>query len=155
MKYSCGKKPHVFDERTVVFSRFMSGAFRAPSKFDFDKGRAEIPVQTGGARVAADVAASMANQLLRFGRIDQRRTLQMRSADVTTRYRAIESKSGAGPGITVLDAMKSWKLDGWKVKGKNYKISLYGEIEPNEHEFLRTAIYVFGASMSDSCFRWR
>ena len=76
MNYSCGKKPHVFDERTVVFSRFMLPTFRAPSKYDFDKGRAEIPIQAGGVKVPCDVTASMANQLLRFGRIDQRRTLE-------------------------------------------------------------------------------
>ena len=121
----------------------MDSSFRAPSKFDFDKGRAEIPIQSGGARIPCDVTASMANQLLRFGRIDQKRTLNMRSQDVTTRYRAIEAASGGGLGITALDAMKSWKHSGWNVKGKNYKISLYGEIEPNEHEFVRTSIYVF------------
>jgi hypothetical protein len=145
MNYLCGKKPHVFDEKTVIFSRFMDSQFRAPSKFDFDKGRAEIPIQAGGIRVACDVTASMANQLLRFGRIDQRRTIEMRPENVTMRYRAIQARTGGKeePGITVLDAMKSWSKDGWNVKGKNYKISLYGEIEPNEHEFLRTAIYVF------------
>ena len=138
-----GKKPHVFDEKTVVFSRFMNTQFHAPTKFDFDKGRAEIPYLAGSLKVPCDVTASMANQLIRFGRIDQRRTLNLRTQDITTRYRMIESRSDSGPGITVLDAMKSWKKDGWNVKGKNYKISLYGEIEPNEHDLLRTAVYVF------------
>jgi hypothetical protein len=142
-EFQCGKLPHVFDERTVVFSRFMDSRFHAPSRFDFDKGRAEIPfVPWGDGRWPCDVTVSQANQLLRFGRIDQKRTLAVRSQDVIQRYKRIAGESDQ-EGISALDAMRNWRSAGWNIRGKNYKISLYGEIEPNEHGFLRTAIYIF------------
>ena len=73
MDFQCGKLPHVFDGRTILFSSYMDPEFQAPTRFDFDKGRARFPFEEWHAPSwKADVIASQANQLLRFGRIDQR-----------------------------------------------------------------------------------
>lgn len=140
MDFTLGKQPHVFDERTILVSRFMDSSFHAPTKYDFDRGRTEIPLLSGNMDLKCDVVASQANQLLRLGRIDQKRTLDITDENVTTRYKKLSKNNS---GLVVLEAMWKWRRDGWKIGDKDYKISFFGEIEPNEHELMRTAVYLF------------
>lgn len=148
MDFQCGKLPHVFDGRTILFSSYMDPEFQAPTRFDFDKGRARFPFEEWHAPSwKADVIASQANQLLRFGRIDQRRTIEITQRDITTRYKRLTGTRRLADandgGVSVLQAMKLWRDPGWKMHNQDYKISLYGEIEPNDHAQMRTAIYIF------------
>jgi len=142
-----GKLAPEFDERTIQFSNYLDSTFHAPTKFDFDKGRAPIPTGDWGSnKFSCDVISAQANQLLRLGRIDQRRTIPLTNNDVIRRYKRISGSEKAGDandiGITVLSAMKDWKR-GWKIRDKLYSLAMYGEIEPRERELIRTCIYVF------------
>jgi len=145
MRY--GKREPEYDERTIQFSKFLDADFHAPTKFDFDRNRAEIPISDWGSQnYSCDVIASQANQLLRFGRIDERRTLPLNQRDVINRYKRLSGSKRnhdeQDVGLTMLKAFQAWK-SGWKLGGKDYKIALYGEIFPNEHDLLRTSIYIF------------
>jgi hypothetical protein len=142
-----GKLAPEYDERTINFTGFLDSSFHAPTKYDFDRGRAPIPFQDWGAkRNNSDVIASQANQILRFGRIDQRRTLEIKSADITRRYRRLSRSKDAGDekdiGLSALSAFRDWGK-GWKMGNKVYSLAMYGEIDPLDRELLRTAIYVF------------
>jgi len=142
-----GKKPYVPDERTVQFGRFMDPSFHAPTQWDFDKGRAPFPIQDWGTRrYKTDVIAAQANQLLRMGRIDQRRTIPLESQDVIRRYKHVTGVKKMGDehddGVEMIEAFRAWKR-GWQIRGRKYTISLYGEIEPLERDLLRTLIYIF------------
>jgi hypothetical protein len=148
LDFICGKLPHVFDERTILFSSYMDPDFQAPTRFDFDKGRARFPFEEWYApNWKSDVVCSQGNQLLRFGRIDQRRTIEITQRDVTNRYKRLTGTRKMGDendgGISVLQAMRLWRKPGWMMHNQTYKISLYGEIEPNDHAQMRTAIYIF------------
>jgi hypothetical protein len=142
-----GKREPKYDERTIMLSEFMDASFRAPSRYDFDKYRTEIPLNDWGSETQkCCVIASQANQLLRFGRVDQRMTLPLRKQDVVRRYKKIAGVEKAGDekdiGLNVLSSLRYWHREGWNVQRKDYGIAAYGEIEPNEREFLRTAAYV-------------
>lgn len=131
-----------------MFSPYMDSTFHAPTRFDFDKGRAVFPFEEWDpTRWKTDVVVSQMNQLLRFGRIDQRRTLDVRTQDVINRYKRMSGTRKQGDlndiGVSVLAAMRLWRNAGWRMRDTNYKISIFGEIEPNEHENMRTAIYIF------------
>lgn len=148
MIFTCGKLEHVWDSRTLQFANFMSDAVTVPSRFDFDKGRVDIPFFSWGSDVfKCDVIASQANQLLRFGRIDQRRTIPLQNQNVIRRYRRLagvqEIHDKNDIGLSALHAMRAWHREGWKIRKKNYKIMLYGEIDPREHDLFRRAIYLF------------
>jgi hypothetical protein len=146
MIFKCGKLEHVWDSRTIQFANFMTAPVRPPTRFDFDKGRTEFPQSSWGSnKNKCDVIASQANQLLRFGRIDEKRTIPLADKDVIRRYRTLArvSPGQEGSGLSVLYAMKMWQQKGWTLRGKNYKIELYGEIDPRERELLRSAIYLF------------
>jgi hypothetical protein len=131
-----------------MFSRYLDTRFSAPSRFNFDKGRSEFPITAWGSdQRKCDVLASQANQLLRMGRLDQRRNLPLESKNVISRYRKLAGIHKWGDeddiGMSVLYAMKTWHRQGWDLNDKNYKIILYGEIEPNERDLLRTAAFLF------------
>lgn len=131
-----------------MFSRYLDTRFSAPSRFNFDKGRSEFPNTAWGSdQRKCCVLASQANQLLRMGRLDQRRTLPLDQKDVISRYRSLAKIKKWGDegdiGMSALFAMKQWHRMGWNLNRKNYKIILYGEIEPNERDLLRTAIFLF------------
>jgi hypothetical protein len=126
----------------------MDPTFHAPTRYDFDKGRTRFPFEEWDSpKWKMDVIASQTNQLLRFGRIDQRRTLDIRAQDLVSRYKRLTGTRKLDDqndiGISVLDAMRLWRNAGWKLRDNDYKISVYGEIEPNEHDLMRTAIYIF------------
>jgi len=145
MRY--GKKEPQFDDRTIQFSKFMDPLFHAPTRHDFDKGRAEIPLSDWGSQnYNCDVIAAQANQLLRFGRVEERRTLPLHQRDVVNRYKRLsgsrKNHDEKDTGLTMLQAFHAWR-NGWTIHAKDYKIAMYGEIYPNEHDHLRTAIFVF------------
>jgi hypothetical protein len=142
-----GKREPEYDERTVQFARFMDPYFHAPVRWDFDKHRAEFPLETWGSdKYKCDVLASQANQLLRLGRLGEKRTISITSQNVVSRYRLLSKSRKNGDdldkGLSVLQAMKAWRR-GWNVKERDYPISLYGEIDPAERDLLRTAIHIF------------
>jgi len=145
MRY--GKLEPEYDENTIQFANYLDSTFHAPTKYDFDQGRLPIPISDwGSTKNACDVIASQANQLLRLGRIDQKRTIPLTSADVVRRYRRISGSKKVEDekdiGVSVLAAMKDWKR-GWRLHNKIYSLAMYGEIHPAERELVRTAIYVF------------
>lgn len=148
MKIVCGKAEHVWDSETIQFSRYLDPNFTAPTRYSFDKVRSPFPLEDwGSSQRQCDVLASQANQLLRFGRLDQRRNIPLRGQDVIQRYRNLAGIRKWGDendhGLSVWYAMKKWYQEGWDLGGKNYRTILYGEIEPNERALLRTAIYIF------------
>jgi hypothetical protein len=148
MYFKCGKLEHVWDARTIQFADFMRDPVPIPTTFDFDKGRTEFPLSAWGSeRQKCDVVASQANQLLRFGRIEEKRTIPLESQDVIRRYRSLARVKKSGDendiGLSALNAMKRWQKQGWMLKGRNHKILAYGELDPRERDLLRTAIYFF------------
>jgi len=142
-----GKLAPEYDERTIQLASYLDSTFHAPTKYDFDRSRAPFPFQDwGSTRTESDVIAAQANQILRLGRIDQRRTISISGSDITRRYRRLSKSRTNGDekdiGVSALSAFKDWRK-GWKLRDKIYSLALYGEIEPNERDLLRTAIYVF------------
>jgi len=142
-----GKLPPEYDERTIQFSKLMDPSFHAPSKFDFDKGRTPLEIQDwGSTRYRTDVIAAQANQLLRMGRIDQRRTIPLDQQDVIRRYKRLAGVKKLGDsndiGITMLEGLRAWK-QGWTIRGRTYGLAMYGEVEPLERDLIRTLVYVF------------
>jgi hypothetical protein len=155
---SLGKKEYEPDVRTLKLGQMMKlPEIHVPSHYDFDDRRREFPMEEWGNLDWGNcVICGQANQLLRFERIEQRRTLKLREEDVVGRYKALSGaeKPGDGKdqGLIVLEAMKDWQNSGFVVvpvpKGKakatpkNFKIAAYGELDPDNHAQMRGAIYL-------------
>lgn len=145
-----GKLEYVPDERTIFLTNFIRPDVHVPTRFDFDRHRRPLPlIDMGNNDWQNCVIASQANQLLRFERIEQRQTIMLGASDVVARYKnftgAVAPEDTRDRGMQVLDAMKSWRNQGWplatKTGVKNYSIAAYGELEPQDQAGLRAACY--------------
>jgi hypothetical protein len=81
-------------------------------------------------------------------RIEQRRTIALWDAHCISRYKAMTGCENPGDahdtGLVMLDAMKSWRTQGYQAGKRNYNIAAFGELEPNDDQQLRQAIFLLG-----------
>jgi hypothetical protein len=142
-----GKKDHRYDARTLMLADYFMPELRHPVTYDFDKGRSSFPTRLwGNDKWENSVIVAQANQLLRFERIEQRRTLLLQEDDVVWRYKLLSGAEDPGDkydtGLVVLDNLKDWFHNGWEFQGKKYQIGAYGELLPNDPAQLRMACYL-------------
>jgi hypothetical protein len=153
-----GKKEHVSDPLTMMLGNFISPTLVYPARFDFDASRAMFPLGPWGNMEWGNcVVAGRANHLLRLERVEQRRTVPITDLEVIDEYKRLcEVTYGHKPenpgdqfdnGLNVLGAIKAWRNDGWFLKTKvrsldKYTISAYGELDPNDFEQLKAAIFL-------------
>jgi hypothetical protein len=135
-----GKQGYVHDDLTLMLARFVLSEIRVPTQFDFDKGRAAFPMRMWG------------NDLLRLERVEQRRTIALYDEDCVAEYKRLtgsqQPEDANDTGLVVLDAMRDWRNNGMETDGRkgvrsarNYTIAAYGELEPQDHQQLKMAIY--------------
>ena len=147
-----GKQGHVEDERTLMMANFMLD-IHVPEQYDFDKRRAAFPSRMWGNDAYGDcVIAGRCNHLMRLERVEQRRTVPLYDDDAVSEYKRLTGCQSAGDandtGLVVLEAMRDWRNDGMATDGRfgirsarNYKIAAYGELNPQDRNQLRNAIY--------------
>jgi hypothetical protein len=146
-----GKLEHQFDERTLMLANFIADDVVIPASFDFDLHRSRFPLEMWGNDEWGDcVIVGQANQLMRHERIEQRRTLPLKTEDVVARYKALTGSQTAGDlndrGLVVLDALKAWR-GGWDLDfsksdpPRTYRIAAYGELDPHNFWQLQAAMY--------------
>lgn len=140
-----GKKDYRHDDRTVTMGRFLA-PIRVPTSYDFDKGRVNFPSNVWGNDEYGDcVLAGRANSQLRLERVEQRRTVPLTADDVISEYKKLTGCQSPGDandeGLVVLDAMRQWRNEGWVIGGRTYQIAAYGELEPQDFNKLRAAVY--------------
>lgn len=160
MEFKLGKQEHKADERTLMLANFMTVPV-VPQSYDFDKNRAAFPIRVwGNDQYGNCVMAGQANQLLRLERIETRKTLPLTDQQVINAYKT-ESQREFGNharspgdqydnGLVMLEAVKHWRSYGWSLDwtpgiprdNKNYKIALYGELDPLDYEQLKAACYL-------------
>lgn len=151
-KVRLGKQDYVADPRTLKAEMFMRADLRTPDLWDFDKNRAPFPIRTWNNTLKGDcVVAGQANQLMRFERLEQKRTISLLDSDAVTQYEKESIRqfgSYTDNGLVVLYNLRDWRNFGWEVSGmkdvrwpRTYKISAYGEIEPLDRKQIRMAMY--------------
>lgn len=142
-----GKAAYQHDDRTLMLARYVLPEIRVPAKHDFDKGRSPIPVRMWGNDAWGDcVIAGQANHILRNERVEQRRTVPLKDSHVIDRYKLLTGAQMAGDGqdngLVVLQAMRDWRSNGFIVDKRNYNVSAFGELEPQDDKQLRAASYL-------------
>lgn len=153
MEVRLGKKDYKFDKRTLRMANFMRvERIAAPPTFDLDKKRAPFPLGPWGNDAWGNcVVAGRANHLLRFERIEARRTLKLRDDQVITKYKELSGAMSPGDahdeGLVVLDTLNDWRRNGWNLSfgntTRNYSVAAFAEIDPYDPQLVRDAIYLF------------
>lgn len=142
-----GKGEYKHDERTLMLARYVLPDIRIPAKHDFDRGRSPIPVRVWGNNDYGNcVIAGEANHILRNERVEQRRTVKLSDDHVINRYKLLTGTQSPGDsndnGLVVLHTMRDWRGNGFTVDKRNYSISAFGELQPEDDKQLRSAIYL-------------
>lgn len=145
--FKLGKLEYKHDPLTLTMARFLLPEIHLPKAYDHDKGRRPFPLNMWGNDEWGDcVVAGEANHLLRLERAEQRRTISLTNQDVIDRYKGLTGAVSPGDandvGLVILEAMRNWRNTGWQVGKRNYSIDAYGELDTNDPEQLRMAIYV-------------
>jgi hypothetical protein len=173
MAVKLGKKPYKHDPRTLRLGALLEApaTVRVPPTFDFDRGRASLPVSSwGNDQWGNCVIAGRANQVVRQQRVETRRTIPLSPVDVIEEYKRLTDSSVPGDsrdeGLVVLYTMRDWRTNGWPIPRSQkvrftHKIAAYGEVNPRDREQLRAAIFLllgvhFGVGLPLTAFKqWR
>lgn len=149
-KVKLGKKGYKHDDRTLKLAEFFKlPDLRLPAAFDFDTGRKTIPNRMWGNDQYGDcVIAGESNQLLRLERVEAWTTIPLTDNDAITRYKSLTGCRQPGDqndtGLVILDSLHNWRNVGYLTyyKGHNFQIDAYGELDPNDHDQIKFAIYL-------------
>lgn len=147
MDVRLGKHDYKFDEKTLKLATAISPTVVFPRKFDFDHGRKPFPIEMLGNDQWGDcVKVGQANELMRLERLEQRRTLPINTDVVVSAYKAQTGAQSPGDphdtGLIMLDNLRLWRTQGFTVKTRPYKIAAFGELEPDEPNQLRAAVFL-------------
>jgi len=139
--FKLGKAAAKKDERNLRFATLLRAtAPTLPNDYDFDTTHPGIPTPMFGNDNYGDcVIAGRAHQTLRFEDIEQGSVLMITDKQVLKEYR--RETGGPDTGLVVLDSLKEWRKKGWKVGRHTYKIRAFAELDFENHEEVRQAIF--------------
>jgi hypothetical protein len=136
-----GKQPARRDKRNFTFAALIARSPKLPAEYDFDEKRVKVPTPMFGNDTHGDcVIAGRAHQTLRFEYLEQERVLDIRTADVLREWR--RENGGTEAGLVVLDSLKEWRTDGWRVGRARYRIQAFSEVDRTNKLEIRKAIFM-------------
>lgn len=136
-----GKKEVKRDHRNLMAARYMASTF--PEAYDWQKGRTPVPARTYGNTSYGDCTlASQANCLVRFERLEARRTILLPDQLVIGNY--LNMTGGVDEGWYELDALKRWRSTGFTPReGRTYTVDAFAEINPRNISEIKAALWQF------------
>jgi hypothetical protein len=139
--YKLGKAPAKRDKRNLKLAAILRAPVKAPKEYDFDVPHQGVPTPMfGNDRYGDCVIAGRAHQTLRFELIERTKLIPITETDVTREY--FKETGGEDKGVIVLDSLKLWRNRGWMAAKDRYKIKVFAEIDPSDHEEIKRAVYM-------------
>jgi hypothetical protein len=141
-----GKLEAKHDARNLMAAKYI--AETPPASYDFmrlpsKRRRSRLPARTFGNNDFGDCTlASQANALMRFERVEQRRTIIVPQQHVIDNY--LQMTGGQDSGWYELDALKRWHSEGfdWNPNRK-YTIDAFAQVNVDSADEIRAAMYAF------------
>ena len=139
--FKLGKAPARKDKRNLKFATLLRLTAPAlPSSYDFDISHPGIPTPMFGNDTYGDcVIAGRAHQTLRFEDIEQGSVLMITDKEVLKEY--FKETGGSDTGLVVLNSLKEWRQNGWKVGKHAYQIQAFAEVDFTNHQEVRQAVF--------------
>lgn len=138
--FKLGKAIAKRDVRNLKLATLLRAPLKLPKNYDFDTKHPGIPTPMFANDAYGDcVIAGRAHQTLRFENIEQGSVLMIKDSDVLHEYR--KETGGPDTGLIVLDSLKLWRKQGWKVGKRNYKIQAFAEVDFKNRSQVRQTIY--------------
>ena len=150
-----GKKAAKRDDRNLKFAAILKAPVAVPSEYDFDVKHLGVPTPMFGNDELGDcVMAGRGHQTLRFELAEQKKLIKITDKDVTNEY--FKETGGGDDGLVVLDSLKEWRSKGWIVDARNYKIKAFAQIEPNNRQQIKRAVFMdIGIGLGFHCLTRR
>jgi len=159
-----GKLPARKDIRTLKLSNILKTELLPPLPpvYDIDSSLGkQFPEQAFGNDIWGDcVIAGRANWTLRAEFLEQKEIVPITTGLCLNEYWKEQGGncyfSHPDNGLVMLDSLNLWRQKGWKIKGKNYKIDAFAEINPMNHSLVEYAILLLsggyiGFNVTDAC----
>jgi hypothetical protein len=138
--FKLGKAAAKRDGRNLKMAILLRAAPPPPATYDFDTAHPGIPTPMFANDVYGDcVIAGRAHQTLRFEDIEQGSRLMIDDSDVTKEY--FRETGGRDTGLVVLDSIKRWRKNGWKVGRHVYRIQAFAQVDSSDHAEMRQSIF--------------
>jgi hypothetical protein len=139
--YKLGKAPAKRDKRNLKLAAILRAPVRLPKEYDFDLLHLGVPTPMfGNDRLGNCVIAGRAHQTLRFELFEQKKLIRITEADVNKEY--FRQTGGEDEGLIVLDSLKLWRKRGWTAAKERYKIKVFAEIDPADHDEIKRAVFM-------------
>ncbi len=147
MNLKLGKLPAVKDARNFKLAQFLRALPPIPTAWDFDL---NSPLKIPSPMFANDnwgscVVATRAHQTLRFEAFEQKKVLTIKDSEVLKEYWAEQggnSKSKPDNGLNILESLKLWRKQGWKLGGNKYDIYAFAEVNHHNREEVKAAMFL-------------
>lgn len=115
--YQLGKLAAKQDKRTLKLKSFLGPLPPIPDSYVFPGTGIPTPVFAND-QYGDCVIAGRAHQTLRFEFIEQQKIISVNDADVVDQYFA--ETGGIDSGLIVLESLKKWRKEGWRVGGSKF-----------------------------------
>jgi hypothetical protein len=138
--FKLGKAAAKRDKRNFKFAALLKAAPALPPSYDFDTKHTGIPTPMfANDTLGCCVISGRAHQTLRFERIEQSSDIMITDKDIAREY--FNETGGPDSGLVVLDSLSLWRHKGWKVGKKTYSIKAYAEVDRDNQDVMRQAIF--------------
>jgi hypothetical protein len=138
--FMLGKQRARRDPRNLRLASVLRKRLTVPAEYDFDLGHPGIPLPMfANDRLGDCVIAGRAHQTLRFEMVERGQLIAISDDEVAGEY--LEQSGGADNGLIVLDSLKDWRKDGWTAGGQRLRIQAFAEVDPRDHDEVRSCIY--------------
>lgn len=152
-----------YDKRTLKLMTVLKELPEIPPSFDVDSQYGKIPTPMfANDRLGDCVIAARAHQTLRFESYEQKKLLSISDKNVIDEY--FSESGGVDSGLYILDSLKCWRTNGWRIGGlsqiiktkgcwrkffppppplsNTYSIYAFGAVEPKHHDDVKAVTYL-------------
>jgi len=138
--FKLGKVKAQPDERNIKLASIIAGPVKLPREYDFDLSHPGIPTPMfANDTFGCCVIAARAHQTLRFELIEQGSPCMITDKDVIREY--MKETGGPDTGLVVLESLKLWRVNGWKVGRRTYRIQAFAEVNRLSKAEVQGAIF--------------
>ena len=150
MELKLGKLPAKVDKRTIKLSSIIRKKLLPdlPVSYNVDEslGGIDDDRMFANDRYGNCVIAARAHQTFRFEKFEQKKQIPITDQEVIDQYK---EETGGGPGweqrgLYILNSLKTWRKDGWKVGGKGYTIYAFASVNWKNHDEVKHCIHLLG-----------
>ena len=146
MELKLGKLEPIIDSRTIKLSAILKAELlpQLPISYSVDEAVGGISdnFMFNNSVYGDCVIAARAHQTLRFERFEQGVQIPISDKEVTDEY--FKESGGADHGLYLLNSLKEWRKDGWKVGNKVYTIYAFASVDWKNHDEVKHCIHLLG-----------